>query len=77
MGHTPSFERAREQVSLAAFEPRPEADVAGACVLRLKAAHPLESPRDRELHALEQELAREERAVQLPFREDTLGHAAK
>jgi len=48
-------------------------------VLRLQPAHALEHPWDRRLLAFEQELAREERSIQLALRERSFGrwHGAK
>jgi beta-lactam-binding protein with PASTA domain len=68
------LERAREVVALESGQARPEPDVRRGRVLRLDSAHALEGPWERELGALEQQLPREERAVQLPFRQHPLGH---
>ena len=63
-------------VSLEPFEARPETDVRVRRVLILDASDPLERTRDRQAHALEEELAREERAVQLALRESAFHHRA-
>ena len=65
----PALEPAGHRVTLEPVDPRPEADVHRGRVLRLKPAHPLEHPRKRSAHALEQHLPREERPVQLAFRQ--------
>ncbi len=70
------FERARQVITPEAVEARPEPDVRVRGVLVLDPADALERARDRERRAFEQELAREQRAVQLALREDSLGHAA-
>src|SRR5215211_2733246 len=53
------------RAALEAGEPRPQSDVHRRRVLRLDAGDPLERRRQRQLAALEQQLAREQRAVEL------------
>jgi hypothetical protein len=60
----PPLQRPREVTQGEPVEPRPEADVRGRRVLRLQAADSLERPRHRQPGALEQELPRQQRAVQ-------------
>ena len=71
------LERAVERVALEAVEARPEADVRVRRVLVLDAADPLERAWDREARSLEQQLPREQRAVQLALREDALRHGPR
>jgi hypothetical protein len=68
------LEPPRQRIALESLDPRPEADVTGGRVLRLEAADPLDRALDRRSRALEQELAREKRPVQLIVRQDALGH---
>jgi hypothetical protein len=51
------------------LQARPQPDVHRWRVLRLQRAHALERPRDRRAPAFEQELAREQRAVELALAE--------
>ena len=67
-----SLERARKIVSAKALEARPQPDVRVRRVLILDPAESLERARDRKARAVEEELAREERSVQLPLREGAL-----
>jgi hypothetical protein len=69
------LERAGQRVALEALQPRPEPDVRGGRVLRLEAADLLHGARQRQRLALEQELAGQQRAVQVASGEDALGHA--
>ena len=57
-----------------ALEARPEADVGVRRVLVLDAADALERSRNRQSRALEEQLPREQRPVQLPLGEDALAH---
>jgi hypothetical protein len=59
------LERAREVVAVEAFEARREADVRVGGVLVLDPAEALDRTRDANRRALDQELACEERPVQL------------
>ena len=59
-------------LELEPLQPRPEPDVAGGRVLRLEPADLLDRARERHPRALEQQLAREQRAVELARREDAL-----
>ena len=70
----PALERPREIVAAEALEARPQPDVRVRRVLILDPADPLERARDRYAHALEQELASEQRSVQLALREHAVGH---
>ena len=65
------------RVSVVAAEPgqpRPQPDVARRRVLRLEAADLLDRLGDGQRRALEQQLAGEERAVEVALGEDPLGH---
>src|SRR5262249_14294404 len=73
--HPALLEGTVEVGALEALDPRPEPDVHRRRVLRLKGAHPLEHPRDREPDTVEQELSSEEPSVQAAGRERALGHA--
>ena len=73
----PPFERPRQVVASKAVEARPQPDVRVRRVLVLDAADPLERARDRQAHALEQQLSREQRAVQLAPGERALRHGLK
>ena len=70
------LERACQVVAAKTFETRPEPDVRVRRVLVLDTADPFERSRDRHTSPLEQELAGEERAVQLALRESALRHRA-
>ena len=72
LDHRAALERPRQVAPPETLEARPEADVGVRRVLVLDAADPLERARDRETHALEQELSREQCAVQLALREGAL-----
>src|SRR6185436_7107011 len=74
LDHGASFECTREVVALEPAEARPEPDVRVRRVLILDPGNTLERARDRHAHALEQELAREQRAVQLALGERALRH---
>ena len=74
LDHAPPLERPRQVVALEPLDGRPEADVPVRRVLVLDPADPLEHPRDRQAHTLEEQLPGEERPVQLPRRQDSLGH---
>ena len=64
-----ALQRAGQVVAREAVEHRPQPNVRRRRVLRLEAADALERAADREPRPREQELAREERAVQPPRRE--------
>ena len=68
-------ELALERLAPEARRARPDADVRRRRPLRLHPDQALDHRRRREPLPLEQELARERRAVQLAQREDALGHA--
>ena len=76
LDHGASLERSREIVAAEALETRPEPDVAVRRVLVLDPTDSLERARNRQPGALEQELAREQRPVQLSLRERPLGQEA-
>ena len=59
-------ESALELLDPEAFEPRPESDIGRRRPLRLQRSEPLDRARQRQLLAPKQELAREQRAVELP-----------
>ena len=67
------LERTRERLALEALDARPESDVGGRRVLSLDPAHPLDRARQRQVRRLEQQLPREQRAVQLAPGQETLG----
>jgi hypothetical protein len=69
----PSLERPRERVALEAVEPRPQPDVHRRRVLRLDTPDPPERLRQRVPGALEQQLAGEQRPVELLLAEGALG----
>ena len=73
--HGPAPEPAGEGLALESGKARPQSDVHGRRVLGLDPADPLERLGRRELRPLEQQLAGENRAVQLALGEDALGHA--
>ena len=77
LDHASPPERPRQVVALEPLDGRPEPDVPVRRVLVLDPADPLEHPRDRQAHALEQQLPGEERPVQLPRRQDALGHGRR
>src|SRR5215472_14718369 len=68
----PASQRPRQRLALEPLEARPERDVRRRRVLRLDAAHPLDRPRQRQARALEQQLSRQHRTVELALREDSL-----
>ena len=70
------LERARELLAAEALDPRPEVDVRRLDALRVQRADALERARDRQAGALEQELPREQRAVQLAHGQHTLAVTA-
>jgi hypothetical protein len=59
LDHLAALERPVELRALELLEARPEADVGVQCVLVLDPGQPLDRTRDRQLRALEQQLARE------------------
>jgi hypothetical protein len=67
-----ALERAGQRVPFEALEPRPEPDVHRRRVLGLDPADPFERPWDRQRGPLEQELAREQGAIQLTLGEDAV-----
>ena len=71
-----SFRRSRARVSCSRSKPasRVQSWRYGEEVLSLQAAEPLDRPRNRELCPIEEELARQERAVELSPREHPLRH---
>ena len=69
--------RPLELRDLEAFEPRPEGDVRRGRPLRLERAEALDRARGGQARSLQQELPREQRAVQLPQREDAFGYRGK
>ncbi len=70
--HDPAaLEGSSEIVAFEAVHPRPQADVHRRRVLRLEPAHALEDPGDRRAGPLEQELAREQSAVELAPGQDS------
>ena len=73
-GRPAALEQAREVVALEAREARPQPDVHRRRVLRLQAAHALEHARRCEVAALEQQLAGEQRPVEVALAEDALRH---
>jgi hypothetical protein len=68
------LERPRQVLPAEALDPRPEVDVGRLDALRVQRADALERPRDRQPRPLEQQLAREQRAIQLPDGQHPLGH---
>ncbi len=64
----PALERPRQLLTAEVLDPRPKRDVRGRRVLRLDSADPVDDAGQRQAHALEQQLAREQRAVQLALR---------
>ena len=69
-----ALERARELLATEALDPRPEVDVRRLDALRVQRADAIERARDRQAGALEQQLPREQSAVQLAHGQDTLAH---
>jgi hypothetical protein len=61
----PSLERARKGVALEAVEPRPQPDVHRRRVLRLQPTDALQGTGQRHAQPLEQQLARQQGAVEL------------
>jgi hypothetical protein len=59
LDHLAALKRPVELRALELLEARPEADVGVQCVLVLDPGQPLDRTRDRQLRALEQQLARE------------------
>ena len=70
LDHTPVDERARELLLAEPLEARPERDVRRRRVLRLHRHEPRDRFHDGHPPPLEQQLAREQRAVQLAQRQD-------
>jgi hypothetical protein len=66
------FERGRERIAPEVAHARPEADVSRWCVLRLQPTHPFERRDQWQGRALEQELAREQGAIELARGQDAL-----
>ena len=64
--HLAVVERSGQILALEALEPRGERHVRRARTLRLQRPEPVHRLGDREAHALEQQLACERRAIQLP-----------
>ena len=77
LDHAPPLQGAREIPPLEPLDGRPQPDVAVRRVLILNPADPFEHPRDRQPHALEEQLPGEQRPVQLSRREDALGHGRR
>ena len=69
-----SLQRARQLLAPEALHPRPQPDVRGRGVLGLDAAHALDCARQRQPGAPEQQLPREQGAIQLLHRERSLRH---
>jgi hypothetical protein len=70
------LERPIQLIPLEALEPRPQPHVHRRRVLRLDPAHALERLRNARAAALEQQLAREQRPVELALGEDAGRHRA-
>jgi hypothetical protein len=68
-----ALERGGQRSALEPLEPRPQADVHRRRVLGLDPGDPLERPRQRHPAALEQQLAGEQRPVELPLGERAHG----
>jgi hypothetical protein len=66
----PPLERPREGVALEPLDPTPQADVHRGRVLRLQAAHALERGGQAQRRPFEQQLAREQGAVELALGQD-------
>ena len=77
LGDASALECPRQVIAFEPRDARPKADVCRGRVLGLEAADSLECPRERKLFPLEQQLTREERAVQIPLGERSLGHPAE
>src|SRR5207244_9199071 len=71
------LERTRQLLLAETDQPSPQRDVRRLGPLRLNRAELLERLRDAELAPVEQQLTLEERAVQLPERENALGHSSR
>ena len=70
----PPLEGARQSIPSEPFQPRPQPDVGGWGVLRLKPADAFDGPRDRKIRRFEQELPGEQRAVAFALGKGALGH---
>ena len=73
--HLAAQDRALERIAREARHARPEPDVRRRRPLRLHPGEPLDRWQHADALALEQQLPRERRAVQLPQRQDSFGHA--
>jgi hypothetical protein len=71
------LERAGQLLLAEARQPCPQRDVRRLRPLRLDRAELLDRLLHPELAPLEQKLAREERTVELPQRENALGHSSR
>jgi hypothetical protein len=70
LDHRALVQRLGERVTAEVRDPGPQPDVHRRRVLGLQRAHRVERVRDRERPPFEQPLARQQRAVELPLRQD-------
>ena len=71
------FDSARQLLLAEAGQARPQSDVGGLRPLGLNRAERLDGLLDAQLAPLEQQLAREECAVELPQRKDVFRHSSR